>query len=309
MDRAAILKLLSSTRNMPHHYNCCVPGCQNNFRNAPTLHYYRIPKDKDLRKTYKVILKNETLKVESENTRVCCEHFEGGEKCRSHLPSVFPWTKDKKQRRELKRHAVETFREPKSKRKEEECYSTAPACLDKDADGLVTDVPLTPEVTNIDQKAQYDTQGCQTDLTRQWIDNLMKELENLRKENKELKEKGEQSIREIKHLDTQMSMNIKKTAVFNIEKYKDNPDDIAFYTGFPDYEAFMLCYNIVKEAAKNISYNHERIYCDLEKKNQPGRPRSLTTFQEFTLVMIRLRLGLFERDLAHRFNVSIMTIS
>ena len=27
-----------------------------------------------------------------------------------------------------------------------------PACLDKDADGLVFYVPLTPEVTNIDQK-------------------------------------------------------------------------------------------------------------------------------------------------------------
>ena len=81
-----------------------------------------------------------------------------------------------------------------------------------------------------------------------------------------------------------MSMNIKKTAVFNIEKSKDSPDDIASYTGFADDEAFMLCYNIVKEAAKNISYNHERIYCDLENKNQ---------FQEFTLVMIRLRLGLF----------------
>ena len=77
-----------------------------------------------------------------------------------------------------------------------------------------------------------------------WIDNLIKELENPRKENKELKGKGEQSSREIKHLNTQMSMNIKKTAVFNIEKSKDSPDDIASYTGFADYEAFMLCYNI-----------------------------------------------------------------
>ena len=95
---------------------------------------------------------NETLKVEYENTRGCCEHFEGGEKLsRSHLPSVFALTKDKKQRRELKRHAVETFRAPKNKRKEDECYSTAPACLDKDPDGLFFYVPLTPEVTNIDQ--------------------------------------------------------------------------------------------------------------------------------------------------------------
>lgn len=65
----------------------------------------------------------------------------------------------------------------------------------------------------------------------------------------------------------------------------------------------------MKDSAKNISYNHERVYCDLETINQPGRPRALNTFQEFTMVMMRLRVGLFERDLAHRFNVSIMTVS
>ena len=29
---------------MPHHFNCCVPQCTNNFRNKPNLEYYRIPK-------------------------------------------------------------------------------------------------------------------------------------------------------------------------------------------------------------------------------------------------------------------------
>ena len=42
---------------------------------------------------------------------------------------------------------------------------------------------------------------------------------------------------------------------------------------------------------------------------QLGRPRVLTKFQEFTLVMMRLRLGLLERDIAHRFKVSPMTVS
>jgi len=89
---------------MPQHSNCCVPGCINSFRNAPNLQFYRIPKDKDMRKTYTVILRNETLKLESEGTRICSAHFEDGQKLsRNHLPSIFPWSKDKPHRRELKR--------------------------------------------------------------------------------------------------------------------------------------------------------------------------------------------------------------
>ena len=91
---------------MPHHFNCCVPGCFNSFRNSPELQFYRIPKDKGLRKTYKVILMNETLKLDSQLTRICSSHFEGGTKLsRSHLPSIFPWSKEPSQRRVLKRHS------------------------------------------------------------------------------------------------------------------------------------------------------------------------------------------------------------
>lgn len=70
----------------------------------------------------------------------------------------------------------------------------------------------------------------------------------------------------------------------------------------------LLCYKIVEDSSKNMSYDHERVYVDMEHK-QPGRPRVLSSFQEFTLVMMRLRLGLFERDLSHRFNVSVTTVS
>ena len=93
---------------MPQHSNCCVPGCLNSFRNAPQLQYYRIPKDKKLRKTYKIILRNETLKPESSATRICSTHFEGGAKLsRNHLPSIFPWTTEKPKRKELKRFPIE----------------------------------------------------------------------------------------------------------------------------------------------------------------------------------------------------------
>ena len=46
---------------------------------------------------------------------------------------------------------------------------------------------------------------------------------------------------------------------------------------------------------RNISYEHKRTTLD----SNVGRPRVLTKFQGFILVMLRLRLGLFEDNLAH----------
>ena len=92
-------------RKMPHHFNCCVPQCTNNFRNKPNLEYYRIPKCEKARKYYKVSLRNESLKLDSSQTRICSEHFEGGQKLsRNHLPTIFPWTKERKSRREIFKH-------------------------------------------------------------------------------------------------------------------------------------------------------------------------------------------------------------
>ena len=40
-----------------------------------------------------------------------------------------------------------------------------------------------------------------------------------------------------------------------------------------------------------------------------GRKRSPPPLEEFVLTMVRLRLGLFEQDLAYRFGVSQSTVS
>ena len=83
---------------------------------------------------------------------------------------------------------------------------------------------------------------------------------------------------------------------FDIDKYNDRHDDIAFYTGFPDYQPLIICYKSTEQASSNIVYEHKRTSSvDINI----GRPRVLTKFQEFILVMLRLRLGVFESDLAH----------
>lgn len=65
---------------------------------------------------------------------------------------------------------------------------------------------------------------------------------------------------------------------------------------------------MIKDSTSGIMYcqNNQR---SGKGENVIGRPRSLSKFEEFTLGMLRLRLGLFEKDLAHRFGISESTVS
>jgi len=306
---------------MPHHYSCCVPGCKNNFRNAPTLQYYRIPKDPDTRKTYNVLLRNKTLKLDSESTRVCSVHYEGGQKLsRTHLPSIFPWTKEKAKRQEPNRpsyeETLEIVNECKKRRLSSRKSLQPTENTDQNNDvGCYHGETSGETHENTEQSLPVSQdKDCQTIITGMMLKCVEKdlvqlreiktELTKLREENQKLKIENETLRSEINNVKLKL-----ENSKFDIEKYQNRDEDIAFYTGFPDYQAMQLCYKVIEKSARNISYEHEKVYVDSESPRQLGRPRVLTKFQEFTMTMMRLRLGLFERDLAHRFNVSMQTVS
>ena len=62
-----------------------------------------------------------------------------------------------------------------------------------------------------------------------------------------------------------------------------------------------------------------KIWCTPENESSPdanstplrkiGRPRKLTPRNQFFLFLCRVKVGLFEHDLAYRFNISIGTVS
>ncbi|XP_077862303.1 uncharacterized protein LOC144343761 [Saccoglossus kowalevskii] len=84
-----------------------------------------------------------------------------------------------------------------------------------------------------------------------------------------------------------------RNGAFVIEKFKNNDDDIAFYTGFPDLERFKICFEYFGDSVNQITSPRDK----------------LTPMNQFFLVMCRLRLRLFVKDLAERFNVSKTTVS
>lgn len=102
---------------------------------------------------------------------------------------------------------------------------------------------------------------------------------------------------------------------FGIVKFKDSDSDISFYTGFPNYQTLLACYNFLNpgEHGENIVYvtssNDDFLTPLNNQRNKPGRRRKLSTLDEFFMVLVRMRLGLFELDLAHRFGVHVSTVN
>ena len=68
------------------------------------------------------------------------------------------------------------------------------------------------------------------------VKGLEKELVDLRKQCQELDVENAKLKKEVVRLNYELN-----NPRFCIDKYKDSDEDIAFYTGFPDYNAMMLC--------------------------------------------------------------------
>ena len=98
---------------------------------------------------------------------------------------------------------------------------------------------------------------------------------------------------------------------FCIENIEDK--DICFYTGFPNREVYkaVLTYLNPRPNGENLVYTRNDSRPDIESTplRKIGRPRKLTPTNQFFLFLCRVRVGLFERDLAYRFNISVGTVS
>jgi hypothetical protein len=132
----------------------------------------------------------------------------------------------------------------------------------------------------------------QTDTDTALADAL--EKNKLLEVNEALRSELDDLEREIRKLNFQM-----KNCRFQIEDFKSNNKDIEFYTGFTCYDMMLVCYSLIENKANNLNYDKKENPESSTHSHSPrvGRPRSLTKFQEFVMVLIRLRLGLFERDL------------
>lgn len=103
---------------------------------------------------------------------------------------------------------------------------------------------------------------------------------------------------------------------FSLDKIKDDNSAILFYTGFPSYKALMSFYKYIEPKLEKMQYwKGERFikgsqpYQEDENRKKPGPSRKLSFLDEFLLVLMRLKAGLFVQDLADRFGISISLVS
>ena len=94
---------------------------------------------------------------------------------------------------------------------------------------------------------------------------------------------------------------------FSIEMFVNDNHAITFYTSFPSYAHFMICFNYLGTAVNHLVYPGSSkdidVICRLKSQ------RTLSPKNEFFLTLCRLRCGLMEQDLAYRFNISQATVS
>lgn len=104
--------------------------------------------------------------------------------------------------------------------------------------------------------------------------------------------------------------------VFCIDLIKDSNSDFQKYTNLPNYQVFQaICrylYSISDEgnlnywrAGRTGKYRHYTA----TKKNKPGMKRKLSFESEFFMVLVKLKTGNFNYELAMKFGVSETTVS
>ena len=91
---------------------------------------------------------------------------------------------------------------------------------------------------------------------------------------------------------------------FGLERFSTDNDSIKFYTGFTSYEQIKFFYELVQPTAKTMTY----CYATGERKSRSGA-RNMQVIDELFMFLVRLGLGLFKQDLAHRFQIHISSVS
>lgn len=114
----------------------------------------------------------------------------------------------------------------------------------------------------------------------------------------------------LNHANQELDSSRERTAAqlqvhrFGLERFSSDDDSIKFYTGFPSYQHILLFYNFLKPTAEKMTY----CYASGILESRPTS-RAMQLIDEMFMFLVRIKLGLFEQDLAHRFLLHISSVS
>lgn len=229
-------------------------------------------------------------------TRVCSRHFidedylapdKAGRRLlkRGAVPSKFDWTSEPKVRRNIIRHIER----------------------DMQTDGSEPESEINNTPIKDTQKEEIQALQAELLATKKQLAESQNETAAAIREVQVMKDKAEtikaQADKEIAYLKRQAAEQL-ALLKFGLERFSSDKDSIRFYTSFPSYEHLRNFFDFVRPTAENMTY----CYASGERGSRPGA-RSMLLIDEMFMFLVRLKLGLFEQDLAHRFQIHLSTVS
>lgn len=280
---------------------CVVYGCSNRSNREKDKSFFRVPKivvhrgekykklTECRRKKWILNLRLRSGGAESANARVCSDHFLKG--CPSSLDDVesVDWAPTVNLGYQTSKPKSEASLQREQRMKLREDHQSLLECSEAILDLQQTSEKQMVESSEPKQTADnsqsefisgndtlndrgYTDAGSQTDLTMDDIEKMEDVLTQNTIELGELRSKA---------LDTQFSQ----------ESFEKNENKTKFYTGLPNFLVLMQIFELCEPY----------ITC--------GPMSALSKFEQFILVLMRLRLNLSLKDLSFRFKISLSTTS
>ena len=264
--------------------SCCVPHCTVTgyvTEDEQTVTFHCMPKDKELLKTWLVKIRRDEgphFKV-TKHTKICSRHFQKSDflitqKGRRFLkdkaiPTIFSWTKDKQTAARSSRCSVST-----------------PAQME------TSETTVHVDDINLNVATEIDQGILQLSALQEKVKNLEAKVNILQKERDHFKNEL-------------IKLKEERKRAFCLDKFKGSDEDICFYTGFPSYDLMMECFEFLNPGQNGEEMNQVHT---VPNSNVTPRQKKLDVKEIFFLVLIRLRLGIFEKHLAHMFDISASTV-
>ena len=296
---------------MPTH--CCVPECtKKGYRedDGSKVSYFLFPTEKTLQKKWiHAIRREEGKHFEIRmSTKVCSRHFRKNDLKKSlagkiylrpgAVPSLFSWTRTSPRKR--KAPTPREFGVGSSSRISPFNVETT------QLQGVEGVVNLS---TSLAQEHLHKTPSKKTPQKNNHLDDSQeRRIHELEQQINELKSQIEDLRRRNEQLQSQL---------FTIDRFKENDSALNFYTGFPNWNAFMAVFRYLNPgpSGENIKYwlSQQAASLDIQEKggneSKRGRNRTLKPLDEYFLVMCRIRQGFREEHLGHLFQISTSTVS
>lgn len=262
--------------------SCCAVGCSHRFFKGCGLKFYRFPTDPErrLRWIAAVDRKNWTP---SEYSWICSAHFIRGMKsddptCPDYAPSIFSHTNSPVKRRAERSMAQYDRRKDTSKkriesRRRQEASQALLLLQTSETCGAGNEQLILEGQESESVYEEVPAMSVMTDMSMCYISQLEEEVQRLRDENRQLKNELE-------------SERLTEKTVRNFSNEK-----IKYFTGLPSLIRLMAVFNLIAPYVSD------------------GSRSTLPQFQQFFMVLMKLRLNLGDQYLAYRFNIHNSTVS